>query len=279
MRFAKMQGVGNDFVVLSGRDTEGLNLPTLAVTLCARHSSIGADGLLVIGAPPDENSAFSFRMFNPDGSEDMCGNGLRCAALWAHRYGMVEAGDFSVSTRDGLRDCNLVSADNTLAIVRVNMGEARFDMKDLPLLGDADTFINQPVQVLDKTYYTTTINTGSTHSIVFTEGPVDNREFLKYGPAFENLPIYPERTSVLWTRQIGINHFAVRIWERGAGETLGCGTGACAAAIAAVVNEKAERSVDIVISSKGGDLTINWSDTIWMTGPAELVYEGEIRFS
>ena len=270
-----MQGVGNDFVVVAAHDVVDKSLPDLALTLCERRFSIGADGLLVIGRPSSD-AAFSFRMFNPDGSEDMCGNGMRCAALWAHRHGLVNYGGFHVDTKDGRRDCNLISVSKRSAIVAVNMGAPKFGAADLPMTGSLSTFVAQPIQVLDRSFLSTVVNTGSTHSVVFLNAPVDDRTFFTYSPTFENLSIFPERTSVLWTWNSGHDRFAVRIWERGAGETLGCGTGACAAAVAAVLNGKANRAEDILISSKGGDLTIRWTDTIWMTGPAELVFEGEI---
>jgi diaminopimelate epimerase len=277
MRFAKMQGVGNDFVVVSSQDTNGTDLPALALKLCDRHFGIGSDGLLIIGPPAQStDAAYSFRMFNPDGSEDMCGNGLRCAALWAYRQGLITTGDFNVSTKDGIRACHLVSVADKSAVVTVNMGEAKFAPADIPLISNLDTYIDKPIGVLDKTYQTTAVNTGSTHAVVFIDSPIQDKEFLTYSPYFENHPLFPERTSVLWSQQTGKNRFTIRIWERGADETLGCGTGACAVAVAAVVNGKADRSENIVVTSKGGSLTIRWTDTIWMTGPAELVYEGTI---
>jgi diaminopimelate epimerase len=276
MQFAKMQGVGNDFVVVALEDTPTYHLPNLARTLCARHTSIGADGLLVIGKSSSD-AAFTFRMFNPDGSEDMCGNGLRCAALWAFHRNLVSHGHFNVDTKDGKRDCFLVSVDDLTAVVRVNMGEAKFSSHELPVIGDRADYVHYPISVLDQSLYATIVNTGSTHSVVFIDGPVDDVTFFKYSPPFENDPMFPERTSVIWTWQTGEDRFSIRIWERGAGETLGCGTGACAAAVAAVVNKKAKHGDQVVISSKGGDLIIAWTDIIWMTGPAVLVYTGTIE--
>jgi len=275
MHFSKMQGVGNDFVVVSELDAAKLQYPYLARFLCRRHFSIGADGLLVIGQSAAD-AAFTFRMFNPDGSEDMCGNGLRCAALWAFRRRLVSVGDFTVETKDGPRQCNLVSVDHNVATVIVDMGPAHFESHSLPIVGVDESFINRPIEVLDKSFPSTIVNTGSTHTVVFTEAPVADSLFFKYSPIFEELPMFPERTSVIWTRKTGDNHFDIRIWERGAGETLGCGTGACAAGVAAVVNHKAQRGEPVVISSKGGDLTITWGESISMSGPAALVFEGEI---
>jgi diaminopimelate epimerase len=275
MHFTKMQGVGNDFAVIDAHDVAATNLPELAVRLCARGFSIGADGLLVVGAT-NSSAAFTFRMFNPDGSEDMCGNGLRCASLWAYRHGLVKLGEFEVSTKDDIRKCELISVSDKEAIARVDMGAPRFAPSELPLISSNPDFIEEPIQVLDREFLATVVNTGSTHTIIFLEEPVDEEIFAKYSPALENHPNFPERTSVLWTVQTGPDQYSTRIWERGAGETLGCGTGACAVAVAAVVTHRTARDMDITVSSKGGDLIINWAETVWMTGPAALVYDGEI---
>ena len=158
------------------------------------------------------------------------------------------------------------------------MGVPRFVPSEIPIVTNIQReFINQPINILGKILRSTALNTGSTHTVVFVDEPVDDLNFFKFSPPFENDPIFPERTSVLWTHQIEDARFAVRIWERGAGETLGCGTGACAAAVAAVVTGRAKRNEPIMITSKGGELSVVWSDTIWMTGPSVLVFDGEIN--
>jgi diaminopimelate epimerase len=277
MRFAKMQGVGNDFVVVSADNIADTNYSQMALRLCERRFSVGADGLLVIGRPVCPDSAFSFRMFNPDGTEDMCGNGLRCAALYAHRSGLIRIEEFLVDTKDGQRVCELLSTEDTKGVARIDMGEPKFTPAELPMEVTRGDFINQPLTVIDRTFRTTVVNTGSTHSIVFLENPQNEVEFLKYGLAFENHPLFPERTSVLFTVQTAPKEFNVRIWERGAGETLGCGTGACAAAVAAILTYRASQEDIISIVSRGGELLIEWPQTIWMTGPAELTFEGVIE--
>jgi diaminopimelate epimerase len=277
MKFTKMQGVGNDFVVVDLLDVGTHGLPSLARHVCKRKFSIGADGLLVIGRGTAD-SAFSFRMFNPDGSEDMCGNGIRCACLWAYRRSIVSAGKIPVATKDGLHECHLISADETTAMVQVNMGAANLTASKLPMIGPADeTYIRRPIAVMGKEYLTTVVNTGSTHSVIFLGQAVDDQTFFTVSPEFENLPQFPERTSVLWAWKTGPNHFFVRIWERGAGETLGCGTGACAVGVAAILNELSDREDAVTVESKGGSLHIRWNDVIWMTGPAVFVYEGNVE--
>jgi diaminopimelate epimerase len=274
MLFTKMQGVGNDFVVLEDSFYSGEEAADLARLLCTRHFGIGADGLLLIGHGSADTD-FSFRMYNPDGSEDMCGNGLRCACLWSHSRSRIKTGAVKVLTKDGIHSCNLLRSDGHRATVQVNMGIPRFEAQHIPMLGvPTETSIAREFTVLGKPFLATVVNTGSTHTVIFLDESVSDGDFFAYSPHFERLPIFPERTSVLWAYQTGSDRFFTRIWERGAGETLGCGTGACAVGVAAVVNHRALLDQDIIVESKGGALEIKWREDISMTGPAELVFEG-----
>ncbi len=272
--FTKMQGVGNDFVVIDAREHPAREWSGLAEEICDRHFGIGADGLLVIDR--SHVAAAAMRMFNPDGTPDFCGNGLRCVA----RY-LVD--DNRRRTEDGSRHSPLTIA--TLAgvrtatvsgeIVTVDMGEPRFAPEDIPMRVSRERVVDYPLNVLGEKLRVTALSTGTTHTVIFVDELPDDDRFLSLGPAIEHHPLFPERTSIMWTKVDGPSSVKMRIWERGAGETWGCGSGACAAAVAAVIH-----GIDggpISVHSKGGTLTVDWSEgsPIKMTGPAEFVFTGE----
>jgi len=283
MRFTKMQGVGNDFVVVDGGALPPhLSLPALAIQACDRKFGIGADGLLVVSRDT-MCSTFRMRMFNPDGTEDMCGNGLRCVSLWAHHAGWPGGEtQYRVATKEGTRLVRLlqVSGNGRDAILGVDMGEPRFAPADLPFaLSSEVRVIGYPLTVDDKTYPITVINTGSTHTVIFGDAPPDEATFQRVSPQIENHSLFPDRTSVLWATPQGHGAVAVRIWERGAGETWGCGTGACAVGVAAVLGGFSEAGAPVDIVSKGGTLRIIWPGEgapVDMIGPAQIVYDGEL---
>lgn len=282
MQFTKMQGVGNDFVVLDAALLPpNTLLPELALRLCDRHFGIGADGLLVVSREVP-GSAFHMRMFNPDGTEDMCGNGLRCVALWAYRAGWLEGQtDFTVAVKDGKRSVRLLHAadDGRSATFGVNMGIPKFDADALPFCAPpGQRVFDHPLTVDGEVYSITSINTGSTHTVIFGETPTEEI-FQRISPRIETHPLFPERTSVLWATPQGQDGYSVRIWERGAGETLGCGTGASAVGVAAIVTGLSKAGTPIDIRSRGGTLRITWpgnGEPVDMTGPAHFVFEGEL---
>ena len=277
-----MQGVGNDFVVIDGAElSETISLPKLAVETCDRNFGIGADGLLIVSREPGAETAFRMQMFNPDGSEDMCGNGLRCVSLWAYRAGWLGSRiHFTVATKEGIRDVDLlsVSEDGRTASLGVDMGVPLFEPEQLPFCdGSKARVIQYPLAVDGKTLLITTVNTGSTHTVIFGPQPGE-ATFQTVSPLIENHALFPERTSVLWATPRDSQTIDIRIWERGAGETLGCGTGACAVGVAAAVNGYSEANRPIDIVSKGGTLRITWPGegaSVNMVGPAQIVYEGD----
>ena len=285
MRFTKMQGVGNDFVLTDGTMTPaGMDWGALAVRVCARQVGVGADGLLVAGrgAGVPGGAPISMRMFNPDGTEDVCGNGLRCVGLWAHRAGWVDGARFPIHTRAGVRSVERLDGGGTQGLLRVDMGVPLLRPADVPFAPDSpfplaqERVLDVPITLGGAEYSITAVNTGSTHAIIFGPPP-DEDTFQCVSPLMETHPWFPERTSVLWATPTDMDTFAVRIWERGAGETWGCGTGACAVGVAARLRGlTGGESVDVV--SKGGTLRIAWAGEggdIWMTGPAQVVFEGE----
>jgi diaminopimelate epimerase len=288
MRFTKMQGVGNDFVVVDGGELPPhVLLPALAVQTCDRKFGIGADGLLVVSRDAP-GAAFRMRMFNPDGSEDMCGNGLRCVSLYALRAGWL-AGQtaFTVAVKDGARNVRLldVAEDGRAATWGVDMGVPRFPgWKPSPnaeIYTTGMRVVGYPLVIEGETYHITVVNTGSIHTVIFGVVPPDEATFQRVSPQIENHPLFPERTSVLWATPQGDSTVAARIWERGAGETWGCGTGACAVGVAAQLYQTVgmggvKATVDVV--SKGGTLRITWPGegaSVDMIGPAQIVYDGE----
>jgi len=304
MRFTKMEAVGNDFVVIDESDANGMDLSQLAVRLCRRHFGVGADGLLVIGRRSADAAIApiaSMRMFNPDGSQDMCGNGLRCAALWVSTRDWTEGRHaFRIATKDGDREAILSRLGAGRAVeIAVQMGTPRLTADAIPFDAPASsTVIAQPLDVAGRTVRVTSAYTGSTHTVIFGEQPSED-DFQALSPLIENHPLFPERTTVLWTTQTAEpGTFDVRIWERGVGETLGCGTGACAIAVAAGLNgllspgddplpAQADTAQSVLrtpihahIRSKGGTLHVAVKHhpttglDMQLLGPAEIVYEG-----
>ncbi len=283
MQFTKMQGVGNDFVLVDEANAPAhTDWNEMARQVCARHISVGADGLLLVGRTAAD-ADLSMRMFNPDGSEDMCGNGLRCAALWAHRAGWTQTMRFTVATKEGPRRVEMLDTDDAPGLLRVDMGVPRFAPADIPFVGASDLanfdsqILQYSLEVDGGTFPIASLSTGSTHTVIFGDAPSEET-FQRVSPRIETHPLFPERTSVLWATLTGQSRITVRIWERGAGETWGCGTGACAVGVAARALMLVPASpIDVV--SKGGTLCIDWpgaGQNIRMTGPAQVVFEGEV---
>jgi diaminopimelate epimerase len=266
--FTKMQGAGNDFIVVQGAEHDGSRL---APALCDRHFGIGADGLLV--ALPSEKAAVRMRMFNPDGTEDECGNGLRCLALYALRRGLVDTPEFTVETLCGIRSVRVEDWPGPKATVTTDLGRASLEAADVPARFPGRA-IGVPLEVGGETLTVHSLSTGTAHTVIF-ETP-DEARFQRLSPLIEHHPAFPERTSVLWTEVRSRDRARVRIWERGAGETLACGTGAAAVAVAAFVSGRTDPRVQV--TSAGGTLTVDVSDSLdlRLTGPAAFVFEGAV---
>ena len=275
--FHKMHGAGNDFVLLDALThpfSPELDMAQLAQLLCARHFGVGADGLLSI--EPSARAALQMRMWNPDGTPDMCGNGLRCVAALAHRLGHVTSDHFSVETIAGIRAIER-RGDGTW---RAQMGRPQFESAIVPFVAAAPTQVLREgtLQIGDEILpHVTALSTGSTHTVIFRASALGESEFARLSPLIENHALFPARTSVMWAVPTGANRFEIRIWERGAGETLACGTGACAVAVAAQITGRA--SGPVTVQSRGGALEVEWNEggEIYLSGPARYVFAGRWR--
>lgn len=271
--FCKMEGVGNDFVLIEAQAAHGLDWSQLAQRLCHRPFGIGADGLLVLerGA----HAPVRMRMFNPDGTEDFCGNGLRCAARYAYERGYVDAPEFTIETLGGqLVPVQIHLREGAVDAISTRLPPPRFHPREIPALVDGEVIEDYPLAVAGRTVRIACVNTGTTHTVIFGDSLPDNALFLEVSPRIETHPMFPERTSVLWV-VVGRDEARVRIWERGVGETLGCGSGA--AAVAVLAHRAGWTDSAITVVSKGGALQVSHQpDGVMLTGQANRVFTGEV---
>lgn len=275
MKFAKMQGAGNDYVYVNGFGTMVEDPARLAVEVSDRHFGVGGDGLILI--LPSHIADVRMRIFNPDGSEaEMCGNGLRCVAKYAHDHGLVDGRDISVETGAGvLRVQMFANARGRVDRVRVNMGRPRLTRGEVPMTGPPDEqVVYSEVKILDRTFHITCVSMGNPHCVVFVDN-VDEFPVEKYGPVIERHPLFPNRTNVEFVEVVSATEVRQRTWERGAGETLACGTGASAVTVAGVLTGRTERR--LLNHLRGGTLEMEWAEEghVFMTGPAVQVFEGD----
>lgn len=275
--FTKMQGLGNDFIVVDcSMGDRPVDWTSLAPKLCDRHFGIGADGLLLI--LPSEVADFRMRIVNADGSEpEMCGNGLRCFAYYLHTYGLTDATKVKVETGAGLLEVELQMApDGQAQGVRVDMGAPRLTRGEIPMEGNpGERVIQQPLQVGDRTFLVTAVSMGNPHAVSFVER-LDDAEFAAYAPLLEAHPAFPNHANVEFVQVLNPGFLRVRVYERGVGATLACGTGACATLVAAVLNGRSQRKAQVELP--GGILEVEWAedDHVFMTGPAAVVFTGVV---
>ena len=276
-RFTKMHGTGNDYVYVNGFEQEIENPGELSIRISDRHFGIGSDGLILI--VPSKVADCRMRMYNADGSEGaMCGNGIRCVAKYAYEHGIVHSDRITVETQSGIKTLDLTVEDGKVTYVKVNMGVAVLEPARIPVTAEGDDFISQPLVVDGKEYKATCVSMGNPHAVTFLDG-VEDLDLPRIGPLFESHPLFPERVNTEFVRLIDRSTIAMRVWERGNGETMACGTGACAAAVAAVVNGFCDADTDITVRLLGGDLTVRVSaHDVVLTGSAVLVFEGEFEY-
>lgn len=287
MEFVKMHGAGNDYVYVDCTKNTIDNPAKLAVKISDRHLGVGSDGLILI--KKSECADFFMEMYNADGSlGQMCGNGIRCVGKFVYDFGLTSKTELSIDTPAGVKYLHLNVKDNCVESVRVNMGCPILDEKQIPMAvflpqfneavsnkkSDEDGFISCPVTVNGSVYDITAVSMGNPHAIVYVDD-VDSLDLEKIGPCFENCELFPERVNTEFIQVLDRKHLKMRVWERGSGETLACGTGACASLVASVLNNVSDTSA--VLELKGGNLFIEWdknSNTVYMTGPAVTVFTG-----
>ncbi|MDO8567817.1 MAG: diaminopimelate epimerase [Dehalococcoidales bacterium] len=282
MHFTKMQGAGNDYVVVDGSGNHH-NWSQLVQVICDRHYGVGCDSLLVL--LPSQKAHFKMRVFDTDGSEaEMCGNGIRCLAKYVYEKGMVTNGngEIQVETLSGVKKLKVGKKDGKVVRIQANMGAPRFTAAEVPAVIDKregvldiNSMISYPTKI-DGTYLRLNlVSMGNPHAVHFSDQPVSEFPLGEMGPIIEHLPIFPNRVNFEVARIISRNEIEVRVWERGVGETLACGTGACATTAAAHLLGYIDDKVDITL--RGGSLQVEWNgdDGILLSGPAEIVYEGE----
>ena len=275
MKFTKMNGCGNDYVYINGFVEKVENPKELAKKVSDRHFGIGSDGLILI--VPSDKADFCMRMFNADGSEgEMCGNGIRCVAKYVYDHKMTDKTEISVETKAGIKYLDLTEEDEKVTKVKVDMGEPILEPKKIPVRSEKKRVVNEPIAVAEKTWNMTCVSMGNPHAVVFVED-TGSLEIEKYGPLFENHELFPNRTNTEFVQVLNRNEINMRVWERGSGETLACGTGTCASVVACILNGYTDEKV--LVHLLGGDLEIEYEKTtnhVFMTGPAETVFEGEL---
>jgi len=276
LRFSKYHGLGNDFILVNGLGASAPDIsPQEAIRLCDRHFGIGADGVIL--ALPSPNADCRMQLINSDGSEaEMCGNGLRCLARFVWDEGLVRKTELVVETLAGLKRPHLHVDGADVIEIAVGMGKPFLLARDVPttLVEPDARAMDVPLEIDGAMFHVTALNTGVPHCIVFVPD-VESVDWRSLGPRIEHHPAFPRKTNVMFTQVVARDHVRVRPWERGAGATLACGTGACAAAVAAAITGRAER--DMAVTLPGGTLRIQWdatSDEMIMTGPAERVFVG-----
>ena len=275
--FTKMQGIGNDYIYFDCFKQEIENPNELAVKLSDRHFGIGGDGIVLIC--PSKVADAKMRMFNLDGSEGkMCGNAIRCVGKYLFDNAMVDKKEISIETLSGIKYLTLYEGeDGKIAKVKVDMGQAELEAEKIPVTLKKGKIISEKAMIGNKEEVITCVSMGNPHCVVFVDS-VDGLDLEKIGPVFENADIFPDRINTEFIEVLGRNKLKMRVWERGSGETLACGTGACASAVAAVLNGYADMGKDITVSLIGGELTINYtSESVMMTGAAAVVFNGEVE--
>ena len=276
MKFTKMQGWGNESVYVNCFKETIENPPEMAKKVSNRNFGIGSDGLIMIN--PSDVADFEMEMYNADGSRsEMCGNGIRCVGKYVYDYGLTEKEHISVETLAGIKYLDLTVEDGKVKLVKVDMGNPELVPANIPIVADGDRVIDEPINVNGTEYRMTGVSMGNPHAVVYVED-VKGLDIEKIGPAFENHERFPNRVNTEFVKVLDQNTVEMRVWERGSGETMACGTGACAVAVACILNGLTEDKVTVKLL--GGDLQIEGdkeADKVYMTGPAEVSFDGEIN--
>ena len=275
MKFTKMHGLGNDYVYVNCFEEKIDNPPAVARFVSDRHFGIGSDGLIMIN--PSKTADFEMEMYNADGSRgEMCGNGIRCVAKYVYDYGLTDKTQISVETLGGIKYLDLTVEDGKVSLVKVDMGKPELEADLIPIISEREQVIDEPIEVDGKEYHMTGVSMGNPHAVIFVDD-VKGLDLEKIGPKFENHERFPKRINTEFVHCIDRQTVEMRVWERGSGETLACGTGACAVAVSSILNNLTDTQVTVKLL--GGDLQIEWDrekDRVFMTGPATVVFDGVI---
>ena len=275
MKFTKMHGLGNDYVYVNCFEEKIDNPPAVARFVSDRHFGIGSDGLIMIN--PSKTADFEMEMYNADGSRgEMCGNGIRCVAKYVYDYGLTDKTQISVETLGGIKYLDLTVEDGKVSRVKVDMGKPKLEADLIPIISEREQVIDEPIEVDGKEYHMTGVSMGNPHAVIYVDD-VKGLDLEKIGPKFENHERFPKRINTEFVHCIDRQTVEMRVWERGSGETLACGTGACAVAVSSILNNLTDTQVTVKLL--GGDLQIEWDrekDRIFMTGPATVVFDGVI---
>ena len=274
MKFTKMHGCGNDYVYVNGFTEKVADKPKAVVALSDRHFGIGSDGLILI--KPSDKADFFMEMYNADGTRaEMCGNGIRCVGKYVYDHGMTDKTSITVESFGKVKYLDLTVENGKVVKVKVNMGKPELTAKDVPVVSVHEQVIDEEIIVKEKSYRMTCVSMGNPHAVVFMDD-VEHLAIEEIGPYFENHERFPNRTNTEFVQVIDDSHVKMRVWERGTGETLACGTGCCATAVACVLNRLTGAHVTVQVL--GGEIEIYWDqkeNLVYMTGPAVTVFEGE----
>ncbi len=280
MKFTKMQGIGNDYVYINCFEETVKDPSAVARFVSDRHFGIGSDGLILIR--PSQVADCEMDMYNLDGSQGaMCGNGIRCVAKYVFDHGIVNKTSISITTKSGIKYVDLTVKDGKASLIRVNMGSPILQATQIPVVADTEQVIDAPIQVDGQEYHYTAVSMGNPHAIVYVED-TDSLDLAKIGPSFENHVNFPDRINTEFVQVLDEHTVKMRVWERGSGETLACGTGACAVAVASILNGHVSPDTPVTVKLLGGDLQIFWNrseNLVYMTGPAVTVFDGQIDLS
>lgn len=275
MKFTKMHGLGNDYVYVNCFEEKIDNPPAVARFVSDRHFGIGSDGLIMIN--PSKTADFEMEMYNADGSRgEMCGNGIRCVAKYVYDYGLTDKTQISVETLGGIKYLDLTVKDGKVSLVKVDMGKPELEADLIPIISEREQVIDEPIEVDGKEYHMTGVSMGNPHAVIYVDD-VKGLDLEKIGPKFESHERFPKRINTEFVHCIDRQTVEMRVWERGSGETLACGTGACAVAVSSILNNLTDTQVTVKLL--GGDLQIEWDrekDRVFMTGPATVVFDGVI---
>ena len=275
MKFTKMHGLGNDYVYVNCFEEKIDNPPAVARFVSDRHFGIGSDGLIMINT--SKTADFEMEMYNADGSRgEMCGNGIRCVAKYVYDYGLTDKTQISVETLGGIKYLDLTVEDGKVSLVKVDMGKPELEADLIPIISEREQVIDEPIEVDGKEYHMTGVSMGNPHAVIYVDD-VKGLDLEKNGPKFENHERFPKRINTEFVHCIDRQTVEMRVWERGSGETLACGTGACAVAVSSILNNLTDTQVTVKLL--GGDLQIEWDrekDRVFMTGPATVVFDGVI---